>query len=851
MNQPNLTASGSDPLLEQFVVEAREQLQVASDGLLLLEESPSDLSAVDAVFRSLHTVKGGSGLFDAPALNQVLHETEQLLHSLRSGKIYPDEAILDLLLEVIDQVLVWIDRMAEKGEMGRDGLSTAEDLVSRIDAVLGGYVEGSNVASEDVEPNPFQPSEMGRRSIESVPVEALIRTVVKLIKAGDTSCQLIVMTPDPDALIKGQDPLNRALTLPGCLALGTESVCAVHHPDDMETFRYQLSLVVLSSEARETLREEPELPGKIKKIESLPVPVLFRLEGDARPLAAEKELLAALRSALDNGDDDAFSHAVSAGLDLFDDGLWVYRGLQWLSALHLLDEVPEVWKRELIEAVAVRRQPTIQEFGRLGTGVSEDRDNKWSFSDGTGGLFSDDLPSVHDTDPDVGGLDPAMGGLFEDTPGFPGISPDSSFSERSAVASSANMGASSVVNRRNDYGTGGLLRKGSSHVHVDTDRLDQLGELVGELMVARNGLPYLARRAEQEYGSRNLSREIKDQSQILERVTEELQRAVSAVQMQPVSTTFQRFRRLTRDIARKLNKKVDLVLEGEDTQADRQVLAAMVDPLTHLVRNSLDHGIEMPEERAEAGKPERGCLVLRATHSGDWLQLEVADDGRGVDPERIAKKALEKGVATAEELDNMDDLGKQRLIFAPGFSTAEVVSEVSGRGVGMDAVRDTVESLGGRIDLESQVGEGNRMVLSLPLSMAVSRVLLARCGDQELGVPIEPVVEIVRRPRSEIEKVQHQPVIMVRDEVLPVMRLGDHLGVSPKSHSNKDEIVSFIVLNRQSCRVALEVDDVGEDMEVVVKPLEGLLGASTLFTGNALLGDGRILFILNMKDLLS
>ncbi|MDQ2069419.1 chemotaxis protein CheA [Natronospira bacteriovora] len=843
MNQADdVSATETDPLLAQFVVEAREQLQSAADGLLVLEQQPRERAAVDAVFRSLHTVKGGAGLFEAPALNRLLHETEQLLHGLRTGELEPDADFVDLLLEAVDQTQAWVDQMAEGGVSNLSGSERAERLVKRIASVLGEGVLASQATPSDHGSPPDV--QINPNAMACFPVAALIRSFVHQFKAGASDLRLIRLEPDPEAFLKGRDPLAWAMELPGFLALGVEAAEVPEDLSEMDTFRFNLTLSLLTSADTGTLQQFADRSGIPVEIMTVPIDSLLRLDGDPRPLTAEDDLLDALDDAICRHDGDALERAITVGMNLFGNGLWVYRGLEWLSALQDLGEIPVAWKRAVVEAMKRRCQPCMEDGA--GSGVNDDE--AWSLPDGGGGLFLSE-PSADSTA--TAEMDPAMVGLFDDAPGMP--------SEAQVGNSPEVVGTGSEVSEQkveagagNDSGVQAQSRKGPAHVHVDTQRLDQLGELVGELIVARNGLPYLARRAEQDHGSRQLSREIKEQAQLLERVTGELQRAVSAVQMQPVATTFQRFRRLTRDIARKLDKQVELVLEGEGTQADRQVLAAMVDPLTHLVRNSLDHGIESLEERRAAGKPDRGRLLLRARHSGDWLRLEVADDGRGLDPERIAAMALEKGIVSAEELDGMDERERQKLIFAPGFSTADAVSEVSGRGVGMDAVRDTVEALDGQIDLDSVPGEGSCVTLSLPLSMAVTRVLLAHCGRQQLGIPIEAVVEIVRRSPADIQKVSHQPVIMVREEVLPVLDLNQHLGIEPPEETQEpDAVASFVLLHWQSRRVALRVDDVGEDMEVVVKPLEGLLRQSDLFTGHALLGDGRILFILDMKGLLT
>jgi len=272
---------------------------------------------------------------------------------------------------------------------------------------------------------------------------------------------------------------------------------------------------------------------------------------------------------------------------------------------------------------------------------------------------------------------------------------------------------------------------------IDQTRIDVLMDLVSELVVAKNSLPYLARKAEEIFQSRELARELKGQYATINRICEELQNAVMQIRMVPVSHIFQRFPRLVRDIARKLNKKVNLVLEGEDTRADKNVIEDMAEPLVHLIRNSLDHGLEPPEERTKAGKPEQGHIYLRAKHLEDQIVIEVNDDGRGIDVETVKQKAYEKGLIDEETLESISHQDALQLIFAPGLSTAKEVSDVSGRGVGMDAVRAMVENVGGSVNIASEPGQGTTVNLSLPLSMAVTRILMIEVVGELFGVPIE------------------------------------------------------------------------------------------------------------------
>jgi two-component system chemotaxis sensor kinase CheA len=318
------------------------------------------------------------------------------------------------------------------------------------------------------------------------------------------------------------------------------------------------------------------------------------------------------------------------------------------------------------------------------------------------------------------------------------------------------------------------------------------------------------------------------------------------VRMLPVSTAFARAPRLVRDLSRKLGKKVRLVQEGEDTAADKDVIEMLTEPLVHLVRNSLDHGIETPEQRAAAGKPEEATLLLRAAPDGDAVLVEIVDDGRGIDTDAVRRKAYERGLISEEALESLPDDEAAQLIFAPGFSTAEVISDVSGRGVGMDAVRSSIERLGGSVSMENHRGQSLTVRLRLPLTMAVSRVLLLTAGGQRFGVPLDDVVETVRVDRADVTRVAGHPVLALRDDVVPLVSLGRLLDSGSDLEA---DALNVLVVRTGTGPLGLVVDRFHQNTDVIMKPLEGFLAGTPGYCGTALLGDGLVLLVLDVKEL--
>jgi two-component system chemotaxis sensor kinase CheA len=281
---------------------------------------------------------------------------------------------------------------------------------------------------------------------------------------------------------------------------------------------------------------------------------------------------------------------------------------------------------------------------------------------------------------------------------------------------------------------------------VAQDKIDRLMDLIGEMVVAKNALPYVATRAETVFGQRELAREIKAQYAVINRIAEDMQHAIMQVRMMPVGSVFQRFGRLVRDLSKKLGKEVQLVVEGEDTEADKNVIEALADPLIHILRNSLDHGLELPAVRVAAGKPAQGTLRVSAHQEGDRVMLDIADDGAGIDTDRVRAKAVERGLIPEDRASSLSEQEAQQLIFLPGFSTADTISDLSGRGVGMDVVRSAVERINGTVTLESERGKGTTLRLALPLSMAVTNVMMIETGERRFGVPMDLIVETVRVP---------------------------------------------------------------------------------------------------------
>ncbi len=383
-------------------------------------------------------------------------------------------------------------------------------------------------------------------------------------------------------------------------------------------------------------------------------------------------------------------------------------------------------------------------------------------------------------------------------------------------------------------------------IRVDVERVETLMNLVGELVLDRNRIVKLASNLEAKCGDSEVIEELIDSITGMSRTVSDLQDAVMKLRMQPVRKIFSKFPRIVRDLAKRLNKKVNLVLEGEDTEIDRSILDKLEDPLIHLVRNAIDHGIEPPEERLKAGKPEEGTIKLSAFQEGDRIIIAIEDDGRGINVEKVKKKAVEKGLITPEQAENMSDKEAYELLFMPGFSTADQVSEVSGRGVGMDVVASTIHNLRGTIEVESEPGKGTKFIMKLPLTVAIIRTLMVGVNERIFAIPLYSVVEIVKYDPDNVKKVGNFKSFMLRDEVYLLFSLSELFDMEDTEEKE------FIVIVRVGEKnIAISVDNLFGEEEIVIKPLGKLLEDVQGIAGATITGDGKVVLIVDTNSLIN
>ncbi|MBB4066072.1 chemotaxis protein CheA [Gellertiella hungarica] len=816
-----------NPLLQQFITDANDILERMGQSLLALEKRPDDEAVIDELFRAVHTLKGNSGLFDIPIFTRVVHAAEDLLDKVRDKALAIDNDLTDELLDSMDFIQRMVEMVEASGRIPEDFTDEADRRIERLKALLPEDLTGETEAEEEWTERVLPPENLAWLARLSDADRAAASEA-----AGRGALTALRYVPEPECFFKGEDPLLLLRNLPGRTGFVLELLEPYGGAEDTDIYRCNIGIHAVSSapiaELRDYFRYVPEqvalYPLTAEALETGELPVFTAVnspqtvpdavgEAAPRPAAAwyfdphreplAAEIVATQRRLLD----------LPASADQWDGRLQAIGNT--LAALFAAHGGPEAVE-ELKETIAAcRREESFLPLAflletRLGSEEEQASPAEADVATATATTANGTAPS----DPPDGAR-PADDGIGDGLRG---------------AADSAD--------------------RASRVLKVPQEKVDRLMDLIGEMVVAKNALPYLASKAEEVYGSRELAREIKAQFAVINRIAEDMQDGIMQVRMLPMSSVFQRFPRLVRDVARQLGKKVRLVLEGEDAEADKHIVESLGDPLIHILRNSLDHGLETPDVRVAAGKPEEGRILVRASQEGDRVLIEIEDDGKGIDPAVIKRKAFEKGLIDEARLESISDTEAIQLVFAPGFSTAETVSSLSGRGVGMDVVKTSLEKIGGQVRLTSERGRGTRIVLTLPLSVAVSNVLMVRMNGQRYGVPMDMVVETVRVPRSEIHVIKDRRVAVLRGRIVPLFGADELLSLPEPPIANGEGEYAVLVARVDGATVGLIVDGFAQTTDVILKPLEGPLAALAGFAGSALLGDGSVLLVLDLKELM-
>ena len=900
-------------LFKHFLVEARDNLEKITDNVIQLEARPNDASILEELFRIVHTLKGSSGLFDLPEVTNLLHSCEDLMSAVRDGQISFAPELVDVFLDAMDLVGAMLQDVEQNGEVTPEHREKAVQATWDLKQLRGSEESSDEKHTEEPalpadEGDTISALEsainLPLAEVESIPEPARMEAYRRLRERKPVV--LATYQPEESAFFKGEDPFLLARRLPGIIWASVDLRDTGEELADFDCYTCKLTFYFLASASRDVVAEHFRyVPDQIRlqtlDPRQLVVPVGVERKSDLDDFCAET--LAAL---LGDGRLDSLKASVQDLLKTAAPDTKQASLLRWI--LVVVDSSPE--DRDLLRELILQLGPPQMEERaeqieksrsreRLNVSKSQAPSDEADCSDLLREVIEAqrkvlELPDDVDWLPGrIAACGAALRGCLQSL----GLETDQleeavarALAQNSSVplrewvkklekdfcSSNVDVGASEQQHQARPQSS---LKKGlpreaetgkapsptstppkaerqslamsSNVLKVGQGKIDRLMGLIGELVVAKNALPYLASKAEDEYGVRAFAQEIKSHYNVIDRIAKDLQDTILQVRMVPVGLVFQRFPRLVRDISRKLGKQVELSLKGEETEIDKTVVDAISEPLVHLIRNSLDHGIEAPEQRANAGKSEIGHLVVSAYPQGDRVVIEISDDGQGIDPDVVRKKAYATGVVSEEQLERMGDEEALQLIFLPGFSTADQVTDLSGRGVGMDAVRKAVTHVGGSVSVSSEVGRGTTVRLFLPLTVAVTNVMILQSGGQRFGVPVDKIAETNRIAADAIYTVNGHSLTRVRGKVVPVFSLNELLGIERPQVSSEENELAVLVVQAGGRIFALIVDEFLGSTDVVLKPMPAGFTELPVYAGTALLGDGSLLLVLNTEGLLS
>ncbi|MCL1093779.1 chemotaxis protein CheA [Shewanella kaireitica] len=718
-----------EEILQDFLIEAGEILELLQEQLVTLENNPDDTDLLNAIFRGFHTVKGGAGFLSLTPMVDVCHEAENTFDLLRTGKRDVSANLMDVILQAVDA----INSMFAETQAGQPQSPADPDLLAQLKTLSAGQLLPSEMADTQASVAEVESVAVVEEApvVEPIAPQAPVATETADMTAGGSIDD--INDAEFEALL---DALHGSGNGPGVDA-PAGNVDAAQSSDD------------ITDDEFESLLDELHGSGQFK--------------APAAPAVIEES-----------------NHVVDS------------------------DEI------------------TDDEFERL-------------------------LDELHGSGAAPAAVNVDKSAEVETTaaqaPVVQAITTSQQKSVTAPVAKAEVKAEAKPVAKSAPKATGNNMPQAETTVRVDTSRLDQIMNMVGELVLVRNRLLSLGISRDDEEMSKALAN--------LDLVTADLQGAVMKTRMQPIKKVFGRFPRVVRDLARSLNKEIDLVMVGEDTDLDKNLVEALADPLVHLVRNSVDHGIEMPDDREASGKTRSGTITLSASQEGDHILLKIEDDGAGMDPERLKNIAIDRGVLDEDAAARMTDEEAYNLIFAPGFSTKVEISDISGRGVGMDVVKTRITQLNGTIFIDSLKGKGTRLEIKVPLTLAIMPTLMVEVAEQVFALPLSSVNEIFHLDLTKTNVVDGQLTVIVRDKAVPLFYLESWLTRTQTGGIHGDRQHGHVVIVQLgTMQIGFVVDSLIGQEEVVIKPLGTLLHGTPGMAGATITSDGGIALILDVPGLL-
>jgi two-component system chemotaxis sensor kinase CheA len=767
-----MSFGADEEILQDFLVEAGEILELLSEQLVELESRPDDADLLNAIFRGFHTVKGGAGFLQLNELVECCHIAENVFDILRKGERRVDSELMDVVLEALDTVNSMFGQVRERSAV----TPATPELLAAL-ARLAEPASAEEIAAAPVVEEPV--AEAPSEDITDLEFEQLLDSL-NAVKAQAAGAPAPVASAPVAAAPVAAAPA--ASTAPAGTAASDE----------------------ITDAEFESLLDQLHGKGQFA-VDAMQPPAAVTPPAAATPSAAPSS---------DEITDDEFESLLDQ-----------LHGKGSFSP----DAVGAPAPGAAAPAAAAPAAPAAPSKAAASDEITDNE-------------FEDLLDQLHGKgkfEPAVAAAAPAAAAPAK-KPEPVKAEPAKATPAAAAPAKAAPAAAPAPARAAAPAASEKAPSEAETTVRVDTARLDEIMNMVGELVLVRNRLVRLGANSADEAMSKAVSN--------LDVVTADLQTAVMKTRMQPIKKVFGRFPRLVRDLARQLKKEISLELVGEETDLDKNLVEALADPLVHLVRNAVDHGIESPEEREASGKPRNGRVILAAEQEGDHILLSISDDGKGMDPAVLRAIAVKRGVMDKDAADRLSDTDCYNLIFAPGFSTKTEISDVSGRGVGMDVVKTKIAQLNGSISINSTKGLGSKIIIKVPLTLAIMPTLMVMLGNQAFAFPLVNVNEIFHLDLSTTNVVDGQEVVIVRDKALPLFYLKRWL-VSSAAHEEQRE-GHVVILSVGTQRIGFVVDQLVGQEEVVIKPLGKMLQGTPGMSGATITGDGRIALILDVPSML-
>ncbi len=869
-----------NPILEQFLSEARDNLSYLDQHLPELKDK--DEEVVNALFRAAHTLKGGAGLVGFSAVQEITHKAEDLLDAFRNNKIEYSDEMLDALYDAVDEVVELVDAAEEKGDVDLDvDKEKIEEIKNNILKLLDKNTEQTQTQENEIIDTQLNLSEfyagelIDFNQISNIDIPIRTPKITNNLLEND-NYWLIDMDLDEDTIKLGNDPYY-ILYLIGeeNILYISSSVNCKELQDDPYLWKTRIVAVVKSN--KEAMEDAfyniiDEITVAPLSIENLLKTTYESLESDVYADFKDE-----LHDAIKNGNiiqkiqtiTEVISKETKEGyiLNLLKDILEKYPqdSQEYNQILQMaLDEL-EI-EIENIETQEESNEKTLNNNENISKqeieaaknilesqikALSFFKEEDKSFIERTKLVLNNvskslnidcktlDSASTKEEIKDV--IDKIISKIAElESAVDKKDTQDSQPKEEKQQKDTVGKQSTKLEHKKTESSAAHMPKT----VKIDQSTIDELMDIVGELLVMKNALPYIANKIG-TISEEQSKREIFNKYEEISRLTDQLQDKVMGMRLLPLSYIFGRYPKLVRELSKKLNKKIKYIEEGSETKLDKMMIEKLADPLIHIIRNSIDHGIETVEERKAKGKNEEGVLKVAAHSKGDRVFIEISDDGAGINTQKLISKVLEKGMIEPDKLDAMSEEEKLQLIFLPGLSTKDEVSELSGRGVGGDAVKRVVDELGGKIHIKSSINQGTTIVLELPVSVALTNVFHVKLNNINYAISMEYMVETVKIDKRKIKTANHKPFIRIRGELIPLIFEKSLLGTG---YENKDEY-SILVIQGKTSKYGFVVDEFIGQLDVVQKPLNGVLENHPLINGTSLLGNGDVLFILDPSSI--